>query len=131
MPRTRRGVGRPLDDDAVAERVHHDAEPAFDMGEVLVVMAEDEARPRIVLEGEGDLGRLGEAGGGYAGRRHDRRQDVGRKIRAQHGTFHAAAIPSAAKAGLAKRLFDPRPVTTTGITSPIAAEAPSTWIAWR
>ena len=57
-PRLLGGLGRAFDDDAVAVDVGDDAEPALEMGEVLVVLAEHEAGEAVVLEGQGDLGRL-------------------------------------------------------------------------
>ena len=46
----------------VAVGVGDHAEPALEMGEVLVVLAEDEAREPVVVEGQRDLGGFGDAG---------------------------------------------------------------------
>ena len=58
VPRLVGGARHALQHDVVAERVGGDAEAALEMGEVLVVMAENEARQAVVVEGEGDLGPL-------------------------------------------------------------------------
>ena len=45
-----------LDRDLIADGVGEDAEPAFDLGEVLVVMPEEQRGVAIVVEGQSDLG---------------------------------------------------------------------------
>lgn len=47
--------GRAAHDDLIAVGMGHDAEPPFDMREILVVLTEDEAREPVVFESEPDF----------------------------------------------------------------------------
>ena len=60
-PRLFAGLGRALDDDVIAIGDRRDFQPSLDLGEVLVIEAEDQSSQAIVLEGEGDLAGVGVA----------------------------------------------------------------------
>ena len=57
-PRVLGGFLRTLEDDLVAVHVGDHAEASLDLGDVLIVMAEDDRRQSVVIEGEREFGRL-------------------------------------------------------------------------
>src|SRR5215207_7439828 len=113
------GLRRHFDDDAVTIHVSDDAEPPLQMGDVLVVLAEDEAGPAIILKTQGNFGRLLDARM-RMGRRTPplppRRNAIDRPQNLV--SLHAVVVKSPSVACSPNRLFDPARTIRTGTVSP-------------
>src|SRR3954465_5998213 len=117
----------------VADRGGDDAEPALEVRKVLVVVAEDEARKPVVLEGERDLGPLLDDSHRDRPRRPPLRSRRG-AVRWPHVAVSHQAPAVTARPGHAsapKRLFAPVRSICTATTSPAARSQSSTCTAWR
>jgi hypothetical protein len=120
-PRLLSGVGRTSDLYLIPIGGGSHAETAFDMGEILVELPEDEARKPVIVEGNLHLRPLT---GARLGRNAAARL-LGERI-VLHA--HAAAFPSTRRPA---RLFGPAEVICTEQRSPIAASRRSTWTGCR
>src|SRR3954452_3671420 len=117
----------------VADRGGDDAEPALEVRKVLVVVAEDEAREPVVLEGERDLGPLLDDSRRNRPRRPPLRSRRGAVRWPQVAVSHQAAAVTVRSgyASAPNKLFDPVRSIWTATTSPAARSQSSSCTAWR
>jgi hypothetical protein len=121
-----------LDHDPVAVGVRRHPKAALEMSEILVVVAEEETRETIVVEGQRDLGRFVDD----PGRRGWRRLDLSSRCRAVRWPQTVLSLRSRRQRRLSaaaspKRLFEPARTIRTGTMSPTRWRSVSSCTACR